>query len=146
MGDCLLLTAPARALKEEFPGFRLSVLVESRFAPCFDGNPDFDEVLSAGGKFTTGIRLLTRRFHAIINLHGGPTSLMYSCLAWGRRIGVEHYQGSVLYHGLAPRPDPRSHTVDSTMSVLRSLGVRSEQAPALRYAPHPREADRIQEK
>ena len=29
MGDCLLLTAPVRAVKEEFPGFRLDVLVEA---------------------------------------------------------------------------------------------------------------------
>ena len=45
MGDCLLLTSPIRALKEEFPGFRISVLVEARFADCFEGNPDIDEVL-----------------------------------------------------------------------------------------------------
>src|SRR4029434_593394 len=83
MGDCLLLTGPVRALKEEFPGFRVSVLVESRFAPCFDKNPDFNEILIAGGKFETGTQLLTRRFKAIVNLHGGPTSLAYSCLAWG---------------------------------------------------------------
>src|SRR5436309_11358533 len=77
MGDCLLLTSPVRALKEEFPSFRISVLVEPRFAPCFSGNPDFDEVIPARGKLTTGGRLLTRRFNAIVNLHGGPTSLTY---------------------------------------------------------------------
>ena len=47
MGDCLLLTSPVRALKEEFPDFRISVVVESRFAACFDGNPDFAEGVRA---------------------------------------------------------------------------------------------------
>ena len=45
MGDCLLLTSPVRAVKEEFPGFRISVLVESRFAPCF-GSREIRSALS----------------------------------------------------------------------------------------------------
>jgi len=146
MGDCVLLTGPVRALKEEFPGFRISVLVEARLASCFDGNPDFDQILIAGGKFSTAIRLLTRRFNAIVNLHGGPTSLAYSCLAWGKRIGVEHYRASKLYHGLLPAPPSSAHTVESTMALLQWLGVRRERAPALRYEPHAAEAARIQER
>src|SRR5262249_2198684 len=105
MGDCLLLTSPIRAVKTEFPQFRFTILVESRFAPCFDGNPDIDEILVADRKSSTGSQLLRRRFDAIINLHGGPTSLLYSWLAWGKRIGGEHYRGSRLYHGLVPPPD-----------------------------------------
>jgi heptosyltransferase III len=146
MGDCLLLTSPVRALKEEFPGFRTAVLVEPQFAPCFDGNPDFDEILIAGGKLSTGLKLLTRRFHAIVNLHGGPTSLMYSCLAWGKRVGAEHYRGAKLYHGRVPAPDQSAHTVESTMATLQWLGVRRQRAPSLRYEVHPAEAVRIQEK
>jgi len=146
MGDCLLLTGPVRALKEEFPEFRISVLVEPRFAACFDGNPDFDEVIVTGRKFGTGATLAMRRFHAILNLHGGPTSLIYSCLAWGRRIGAEHYKARKLYNGLVPRPNPSSHTVESTMAAFQWLGVRRENAPALRYEQHDREAARIREK
>ena len=146
MGDCLLLTSPIRALKEEFPEFRVSVLVESRFAPCFDGNPDIHEVMAVGSKLSTAARLLTRRFDAIINLHGGPTSLLYSCLAWGKRIGAEHYKGAKLYRGIVPRPDPEAHTVESTMAVMQWLGVRREDPPSLRYEVHAKEADRMQER
>jgi heptosyltransferase-3 len=146
MGDCLLLTAPVRALKEEFPGFRITVLVESRFAACFDGNPDFNEILIADGKCSTGLRLFRKRFHAIVNLHGGPTSLIYSAAAWGRRIGAEHYRGAKLYNGRFPAPDSSIHTVQSTLDIFRWLGLRRERAPALRYEPHPAEAARIQEK
>ncbi len=106
MGDCLLLTSPVRALKEEFPEFRISVLVESRFAPCFDGNPDVDEVIAVQSKLSTAARLIGRRFEAIINLHGGPTSLLYNRLPWGKRVGAEHYRGVKLYRGIVPRPDP----------------------------------------
>src|SRR5262249_26932953 len=145
MGDCLLLTGPVRALKEEFPSFRISVLVEPRFASCFSGNRDFNEILTASGKLSTSAKLLTRRFHAIVNLHGGPTSLVYSCLAWGRRIGVEHYRASKLYHGIVPAPPSSIHTVEATMSLLHCLGVQRERAPALRYEPHAVEAARIQD-
>src|SRR5262245_45162259 len=145
MGDCLLLTGPVRALKQEFPSFRVAVLVESRFAPCFDGNPDFDQVLIASRKVGTGLRLLTRRFHAIVNLHGGPTSLVYSCLAWGKRIGIEHYRGSFLYHGCVPPSNPSVHTVESTMTIFRWLGLRAECAPGLQYMVHPIEAAQVEQ-
>jgi ADP-heptose:LPS heptosyltransferase len=146
MGDCLLLTGPVQAMKQEFPGFRISVLVEPRFAPCFDGNPDIGEVLIASGKWSTGARLLTRHFDAIVNLHGGPTSFVYSCLAWGRRIGAENYRGAKLYNGRVPAPPTMVHTVESTMDMFRWLGLRSQHSPALRYEAHPTEAAKIAEK
>jgi ADP-heptose:LPS heptosyltransferase len=145
MGDCLLLTSPVRAVKEEFPSFKISVLAEKRFAGCFSRNPDFAETLTAEGKLGTAARLLARRFDFIVNLHGGPTSLAYSCMAWGRRIGREHYRGAAIYHGKVPPPDPAVHTVESTMAVFQWLGVRRETAPALRFEKHPSEAARINE-
>ncbi len=145
MGDCLLLTGPVRVLKQEFPGFRISVLVEPRFAGCFDANPDFDEILHAEGKFTTGLRLLQRRFDVILNLHGGPTSLVLACLAWGKRVGAEHYQAAKLYHGLVPSPEPLAHTVESTMATFQWLGVRATHPPALRFEFHEKESARMRD-
>jgi heptosyltransferase III len=146
LGDCVLLTAPVRALKEEFPKFRIAVLVETRFAGCFEGNPDFDEILIAGSRISTAASLLKRRFHLTVNMHGGPTSLVYSFLPWGRRIGVEHYRGAKLYNGLVPSPKSAVHTVESTMEVLRWLGVKREEAPPLRYERHSAEAARFEER
>ncbi len=146
MGDCLLVTSPLRALKQEFPGFRVSVLVQPEFAGCFDGNSDVDEVLITGeAKFQTVGRLLVRHFHAIVNLHGGPTSLTYACATWGRRIGVEGYQYARLYSGLIPRPGENLHAVEATMEMFRVLGVQSKTPPPLQYAPHPEEAAWVRE-
>jgi len=132
MGDCLLLTSPIRALKEEFPGFRISVLVESRFADCFKSNPDIDEVLPIHRK-SEAVRLLTQRFDLIVNLHGGPTSLMYALTARGPHIGFEQFQYPWLYRGLLPPPDPSVHSVEATMNAFRWMGVRRQAPPALRY-------------
>jgi ADP-heptose:LPS heptosyltransferase len=145
MGDCLLLTAPVRALKEEFPSLYIGVLVEERFADCFSGNPDINETLAVTGKMATGARLFLRRFDLIINLHGGPTSLTYSCCAHGKRIGFEHYRSSFLYHGLLPPPDSSVHTVESTMAAFRWLGLRRDVAPALRFERHETEAAHARE-
>ena len=143
MGDCLLLTSPVRALKEEFPGFRISVLVESRFVDCYDGNSDFDEVIVLKNKMSAA-KLIARRFDVIVNLHGGPTSLVYTWLAWGKRIGDEHYQFSKLYHGVVPSAPPLAHSVEATMSAFRWLGLhRTDDAPSLRYEPHPAEAKTV---
>lgn len=144
MGDCLLLTSPTHALKEEFPGFRITILVEPRFADCFSGNPDIDELMHVDSKYSVTFRLLTRRFDAVVNLHGGPTSLLYSCSTRGKRIGREFYRASRLYHGLVPAPEPHAHTVESGMDIVKWLGVRCEQPPRLQYANHPEEAARIQ--
>src|SRR5215831_19642256 len=72
MGDCLLLTSTLRVLKSEFPSFRISVLVEERFADVYDGNPDIAEIIRVRGKASTVGQLLLRSFDAVINLHGGP--------------------------------------------------------------------------
>ena len=146
MGDCLLLTSPIRALKREFPGFQVSVLVEPRFAGCFDGNPDVAEILSTSEKkYSAVARLLGRRFDAVVNLHGGPTSLLYCCAAWGPRIGVHDFQYSWLYSGVVPRPEAKLHTVETTMEWFRWLGVKSKTPPPLYYAPHPEETEWVHE-
>ena len=141
MGDWLLLTSPVRALKDEFPGFRISVLVESRFADCFDGNPDIDEILSIRQK-SESLRLLTRRFDLILNLHGGPTSLMYALMARGPHLGFTQFQYPKLYRGLLPAPDPVAHSVEATMSAFQWLGVKRQDAPLLRYELRRGEAEK----
>ena len=143
MGDCLLLTSPLRALKEEFPGFSISVLVDARFADCLGGNPDVAEVLAVRGKASTIASLLARRFDLILNLHGGPTSSLFAASARGTRVGGEHYQYRALYSGTFPRPDPDRHTTVSTLDTFRWLGVRAASPPPLRFEHDPAAARRI---
>jgi len=144
MGDCLLLTSPVRVLKEHFPGFKISIAVEARFAGCFDANPDFDEIIVLKKKLSAAAALLTRRFDAIINLHGGPTSLLYAWLARGPKIGSAQFQYRGLYSGLVTSAAPQSHSVEATMHTLQWLGVRhSGKAPGLRYEFHPEQSEKV---
>lgn len=142
MGDCLLLTSPVRALRDEFPGFRITVLVESRFSGCFEGNPDIDEIFSVRRK-TQALKLLLRRFDLIVNLHGGPTSLAYALLAIGPRIGFHQFQYRRLYQGLLPPPDPGIHSVEAMMAAFQWLGVRRQHPPPLRFEENPEKAGKV---
>ena len=141
MGDSLLLTSPLHALKIEFPDFHISVLVEPKFAQCFDRNPDIDEVLTTRPtKLGTVKQLLKQRFDAIVNLHGGPTSLAYSLAARGPAVGIADYQYSKFYSHLVPRGAGQRHTVDATMELFRGLGLKSPNAGPLIYTDQPEEA------
>lgn len=138
MGDCLLLTSPLHALRHAFPGFRIAILAESRYAPCFEGNPNVEQVfIATTGKYETARRLLRERFDAIINLHGGPTSLVYSRAARGKCYGLEDYPCGFLYSGLVPRGNLNVHTVEGTLECFRWLGVRGGGRPPLHYSPNP---------
>jgi ADP-heptose:LPS heptosyltransferase len=143
MGDCLILTGPVRALKEAFPGFRVSVLVEERFAPCFRGNPDFNEIIPVASKFNAAARLAARRFSLKLNLHGGPTSLFYAWMPWGRRVGIESHQYPGLYRGLVPAVTYPAHAAEQLMFTFRWLGVDRETCPPLRFEKQREEAERM---
>jgi ADP-heptose:LPS heptosyltransferase len=136
MGDSLLLTSSIRALKEAFPEFSIDVLVEARFAGCFEGNPDIAQVLSIRRK-VEALQLVTRRYDLIVNLHGGPTSLAYAFLARGPHIGFEQFQYRWLYGGLLPAPDPSIHSVVATFSAFQWLGVTRPVPPPLRFERNP---------
>ena len=48
LGDCVL-TTPALALLKQFrPDLSVAVVVEERFAPLFEGNPDIDRLVIYG--------------------------------------------------------------------------------------------------
>jgi len=138
MGDSLLLTAPLRALKEEFPGFRLSVLVDPAFVGCFEGNPDLKETLATRPtKLRTIAALRRRRFDAVINLHGGPTSLVYALAAKGPSYGFEEAQYPWFYSGVIPSCGDGMHSVELTIERLRWMGLHATTLPSLRFEHNP---------
>jgi heptosyltransferase-3 len=134
-----------RALKSQFPRFRISILVEQRFADCFRNNPDVTEIIAVRNKAATIMRGLPRRFDVIVNLHGGPTSLLYALSARGPAVGGEQYPHRWLYRGTFPRPDPEQHTAQSTLNTFRWLGVSAVTAPPLRVERDDLAAARVEQ-
>ena len=46
LGDCVLTTPALALLKKARPDLRVAVVVEPRFAPVFEDNPDISDLLN----------------------------------------------------------------------------------------------------
>ncbi len=135
LGDAILTLPLVEALHAWRPEFELDVLIEAPFAPVFMNHPAIHEVLAVkrrGGHETAGwsryhaaIEIRKRRYPAVLNLHGGTTSMLFTCAAGAKlRIGQESHRGSRLYNARIPPSTAiwrRSsiHTAEHQLSFMR---------------------------
>lgn len=145
LGDTLLLTPAAAALKAWRPDLRLAVVVEPRFAGVLAGNPDIESIISvpSGGLARMGALAALRRFRPAltVGLHGGSTAAM---LAWASGAPARATFAG-LRHGWAynlvtpPKPAPphrlRLHTVEHVASLFEALGMPETPLGPLRVYP-----------
>jgi heptosyltransferase III len=131
LGDCVLTTPALTLLKQFRPDLRLTVIVEPRFAPVFEGNPDVHQIREG---FTPA--------DLAINFHGGPRSMMLT-LGSRFRAGFAHHRGSALYSHRIPTAqeilgvDRRVHTAEHLASAMFWLGVRQIEIPRARLFADP---------
>src|SRR5580704_7951012 len=87
LGDCVLTTPALALLKLHRPDLKITVIVEPRFAPVFEHNPDVDEVRDSG-----------TRADLVLNLHGGTRSMVLTALSGAKlRAGFAHHRHSFVY-------------------------------------------------
>ena len=144
IGDIILLTPTLRLLKDWRPDLRVSAMVESRFAGLLEGNPAVEEIIpvenrAGAAKLMARIgivqELRRRHFAVCMNLHGGPTSRLFTrwCAApW--RVGFHHYRGATLYNIIVP--DARTilhkaslHTAELQAAAFFHLGLPQKPIP-----------------
>lgn len=146
LGDAILTLPLIEALNEWRPELRQSVLIEAPFAPVFLHHPAVDETLilqsrkstEPGGwtRLRSVVELRKRHFPAVLNLHGGTTSLMLAVASGARiRIGQVNYRSAWLYNRRIPAPADiwqrkSLHTVENQLSPLRWLGIPIPSNPA----------------
>lgn len=154
IGDALLGTAVASALKAAVPGCLVTYLVPSGTEALLSLCPDLDAVLTVQrrGGVRDGLesyaraqwgllrRLRLGRFDLVLDLGGGDRSAF---LAWisgaPRRIGTlpPHETGRArrrLYSRVVTR-DVFAHTVQQDLDVLRGAGFVVESAPVRLHLP-----------
>ena len=137
IGDVVFTTPAIRAVRRQFPGARISYLVEDAAAPIVKGNPHLDEVIAV--PLTSGIRRLAddwrigadlrrRKFDLVVDFHGGPRG---SWLTWlsraPTRIGYTVAGRSWMYTTAIARPRglrPR-HSVQNQWDLLTAIGIAS---------------------
>jgi ADP-heptose:LPS heptosyltransferase len=145
------LTIPLlAALRGLRPDLELDVLVEASFAPVFARHPHVSHTLvlrdRTGPGWSRGralAELVRRRYPAVLNLHGGTTSLLLTLATRARlRIGQATFRHAGAYTVRVPPSSavwgrPVLHTVEHQLTPLRWAGIPipPEQPIGLPLAP-----------
>ncbi len=141
LGDCVLTTPALALLKEARPDLRLAVVVEDRFAPVFEDNPNVDRVLSPN--LTAVVRW---RAELCLNLHGGTRSMALTTASGARfRAGYAHFRAAALYNVRIPSAqeilgvERVVHTAEHLATAMFYLGVPIQEVPRAMLATEKRE-------
>ena len=134
LGDCVLTTPALEILKRARPDLRIAVVVEDRFRPVFERNPDIETL------FGPGWRELRGWFPEFcLNLHGGNASARLTALAGApQRAGFAHYRWQRLYNVHIPRAqeilgeERTVHTAEHLASAMFYLGAPRVEIPRAR--------------
>ncbi len=136
LGDCVLTTPALSLLKAHRQDLRVAVVVEDRFAPVYEGNPDVELTLPP-----TARALRAWRPDATINLHGGTRSMTLTAASGARyRAGFAHHRFAFLYTHKIPRAQEimgvarKVHTAEHVASAMFFLGVPQVEVPRARLA------------
>jgi predicted lipopolysaccharide heptosyltransferase III len=131
IGDVLLATPVLRALREQFPTARLTMVVNRGTEDILKRNPDVSEVLGMErGQFGAQIQfvqdLRRRRFDCVIDLTDGDRSAILTVLSGAPiRIGFndEHRWRGLLYTSVAKARPGVLHRAEHDLEAVRALGI-----------------------
>jgi len=157
LGEAVLDTANLRALKRFRPDLEITTLVEAIYTDLFAADPDIGTmplVRDAADKrstFTSRLGVIKdirqRKFAAVINLHGGPTSAQLTFASGAKhRIAPAHFRNGYAYNLRIPAVDDilkqpgvsqKLHTVENQFAEFQWLGLPGEQAMPTQLFPAP---------
>lgn len=144
LGDCVLTTPALDVLKRARPDLRIAVVVEDRFRPVFERNPDIETLLGSSWR---ALRAWSPEF--CLNLHGGSASARLTALSGARwRVGFAHYRWQALYNVRIPRAqqilgeERTVHTAEHLASAMFYLGAPRVEIPRAKLFAAPPLTDR----
>jgi len=143
LGDIILASGLAEAVKSILPEARVSFLAQAPFAEALRHDPTWDEILSFDFSrrnrpaylFGFFRELRRRRFDAVLDLFGNPRTVQMSLLSGAKvRVGYRLRGRSWAYTHQAPPSSPalpsgRRPVTEAYLDQVRALGI----SPALPY-------------
>jgi predicted lipopolysaccharide heptosyltransferase III len=142
LGEAVLDTANLRALKRFRPDLEITTLVEAIYTDLYAADPDIQAMplwrgasarrSSLSARFDVVREIRRRRFTAVINLHGGPTSAQLTLLSGARyRAGAAHFRNGYAYNMRIPPVEQITgrtnlHTVEYQFEQFHWLGLPGE--------------------
>ena len=154
IGDTVLATPSAFALKRFLPDVQVDILVEDWVAPVLIDHPHIDNVvvLERGGLMTrarVARELRAANYDVVYNLHGGTTATFLTRATGARhRVGFRNYQYAQLHNHQAPSPlllwgQQKAHSVEQQLALLGWTGVPVTDRPRTQLGISPVAADAI---
>lgn len=165
LGEAVLDAANLRALKHFRPDLRIATLVEAIYTDLYAADPEIEAIpltrsakdkrSSLSARLNVIREIRDRKFAAVINLHGGPTSAQLTFLSGAKhRVGAGHFRNGYAYNLRVPPAEEilgrkDLHTVEYQFGQFKWLGLPgSEPEPAHLYvAPQFRQSalDKLRE-
>jgi len=131
LGDCVLTTPALALLKKARPDLRVAVVVEPRFAPVFEDNPDISDLLNP-----SPAAVFRFQPQMCLNFHGGTRSMWMTAGSTAHiRAGFAHHKGSWIYTHRIPRAqeilgeERPVHTAEHLASAIFHLGAPISEIP-----------------
>ena len=157
IGDSVLATPSAFALKRFMPNIQVDILVEDWVAPLLDHHPHITNVLALErGGLTSRMRaareLRAEKYDVVYNLHGGTTATFLTRATGARhRVGFKTYQYAQLHNHLVPSPlllwgQQKTHSVEQQLALLGWTGVPVTDRPRTHLGVSPEAAEAINQR
>lgn len=142
IGDTVLSTPSAIALKRFLPNAEVDILLEDWVAPVLDGFDLIDRVVVTGDDFRSRLNaareIRRRKYDVVFNLHGGPTSALFVQGSGApHRVGYENYRWPAIYNHRLSSPSEfwqseENHSAEQQLALLGFVGVPVEDRPSSR--------------
>jgi heptosyltransferase III len=139
LGEAVLDTANLRALKRWRPDLQITTLLEEIYIDLFAADPEIaviplvrragDKRSSIGSRLRVIKEIRARKFAAVVNLHGGPTSAYLTLTSGAKdRAGSRHFRNRYAYNLRIPDAEEilgrsRLHTVEYQFGQFKWLGL-----------------------
>jgi predicted lipopolysaccharide heptosyltransferase III len=154
LGEAVLDTANMRALKNFRPDLKITTLVEAPYADLYAADPQIEVIplprserdrrSSLAARLSVIGEIRRRKFAAVINLHGGPTSAAVTFLSRAKhRVGASHFRSGYAYNLRIPHAEDilgrkDLHTVEYQFGQFKWLGLPgAEPEPTHLYVAPP---------
>jgi lipopolysaccharide heptosyltransferase II len=147
IGDCLVASPLARALRERYPEAHLAWAVQSKAKTVVEGNPYLDEVIvqekGLGGLIQTMGQVRRARFDAVLDVQG---ALKSAPISWATRAKWRVVSSRAepiarrVANRVVPMPTPPPHALEQYLRVASALGIDPQTPRRLVLATNESEA------
>ena len=157
IGDTVLATPSAFALKRFVPNATVDILVEDWVAPVLSNHPHIDNVIvmERGGvmaRARVARELRAANYDVVYNLHGGTTATFLTRATGApHRVGFKTYQYAQLHTHQVPSPlllwgQQKTHSVEQQLALLGWTGVPVTDRPRTSLGIDPEAAEAINQR